>query len=399
MNYFLFITKSALEDFSKNKTRTFLTSLGILIGVSSVILLLALGLGLKKYISNQFDSLGANLLMVMPGSKETVMRSGGIGGISFDVKDVTKISRLANVKTVAPMYAKPATKIKSNNKTEYMDLVGSSEKIVEVFNLEIEDGRLLGKKDIEKKAKVGMISAPYAKKLFGSNIDALGKYLTVENQKFKIIGVIKSKGGGGMGGSDLDAHFYVPYTATYSFNPTKKFYSIYLKSENKESIESVKKSIKSLLLKRYEEDQFSVVDQGEIMGTITSIFNILNTVLVAIAAISLIVGGVGIMNIMYVTVIERIREVGIRRSLGATEKDILTQFLSEAVLLSSIGGIAGLILSEIVVLIVQSFFPAYIDLNSVLLALGVSSAVGIIFGVFPAKKAASLSPIDAIRYE
>ena len=150
MNYFLFITKSALEDFSKNKTRTFLTSLGILIGVSSVILLLALGLGLKKYISNQFDSLGANLLMVMPGSKETVMRSGGIGGISFDVKDVTKISRLANVKTVAPMYAKPATKIKSNNKTEYMDLIGSSEKIVEVFNLEIEDGRLLGKKDIEK---------------------------------------------------------------------------------------------------------------------------------------------------------------------------------------------------------------------------------------------------------
>ena len=157
--------------------------------------------------------------------------------------------------------------------------------------------------------------------------------------------------------------------------------------------------IKSQLLKRYKEDDFSVIQQAELLVAISSIFSIINTVLVAIAAISLIVGGIGIMNIMYVTVTERIKEIGIRRSIGARKSDILMQFLIESVLLSVFGGALGLILAFIVVILIQRFFPAYIDAGSVALALGVSSAIGIIFGVFPAKKAADLSPIDAIRYE
>lgn len=399
MSYFLFIFKSALGDFAKNKMRTFLTSLGILIGVSSVILLLALGLGLKKYISNQFDSLGANLMFVMPGSKDTLMQGGGmIGGIKFDDRDVKKIQRIPGVKVVAPGFSKPGTKVKYRGKDEVIELVGSSENVIQIMNIEIEEGRPLEKKDVDKKAKVVMMSSVMAKKLFSSTSDALNKSITVETQTFKIIGIMKSKGGGG-GGNDLDSSIYAPITALSAFNPDKKYFAIYLKSENKDQVADIKLDVERELLKRYEEDQFSVMDQGEIMGSVSSIFNIINTVLLAIAAISLIVGGVGIMNIMYVTVIERIREVGIRRALGATQKDILYQFLAEAVILSLIGGLAGLLLSYLVVFGVQFFFPAYIDTNAVILALGVSSAIGIIFGVFPARKAAALSPIEAIRYE
>ena len=153
------------------------------------------------------------------------------------------------------------------------------------------------------------------------------------------------------------------------------------------------------MLKRYKEDEITVADSAEFISTISSIFAILNSVLVAIGAVSLIVGGIGIMNIMYVSVTERIREIGIRRALGATEKDILYQFLAESVLLSLLGGVMGLMLSFGVVAIVQKFFPAYVDLTSSVIALGTSSFIGVFFGVFPARKAAALSPIDAIRYE
>lgn len=153
------------------------------------------------------------------------------------------------------------------------------------------------------------------------------------------------------------------------------------------------------MLKRYKGDDFSIAEQSEILDAVSSIFAVLNSVLVSIAAISLIVGGIGIMNIMYVSVIERVREIGIRRALGATRRDILAQFVTEAVLLSLFGGLLGLTLSFLIVLLVQKFFPAYINWQSVAIALGVSSAIGVIFGVFPARKASNLSPIDAIRYE
>ena len=160
-----------------------------------------------------------------------------------------------------------------------------------------------------------------------------------------------------------------------------------------------KLAVTQALLKRYKADDFSVLEQTEILGAISSIFTILNTVLIAIAAISLVVGGIGIMNIMYVTVTERIKEIEVRRALGARRNDILFQFLIESVILSLFGGLLGLLLAGLIVFFIQRFFPAYINLESVLLALGVSSGIGIVFGVFPAKKAAELSPIEAIRYE
>ena len=198
----------------------------------------------------------------------------------------------------------------------------------------------------------------------------------------------------------MDAHAYIPFKSSFSFNPDKKYFAIYLKVFAEEDIPRTKDEIAKVLSKRYDnEDDFTVFEQTEILNVIGSIFGIINAFLVGIAAISLLVGGIGIMNIMYVTVTERIKEIGIRRAIGARKFDILAHFLVESILLSLFGGSLGIIAGFIITVLVQQFFPAYIDLNSVILALGVSSAIGIIFGVFPAKKAADLSPIDAVRYE
>ncbi len=399
-NYLIFIIKSSLADLARNKGRTFLTSLGILIGVMSVVLLMAAGLGLRKYISDQFESLGANLIFAMPGSKKSVMRGGGImGGIRFDDKDVSRIKRLSKVTAVAPVFANPGMEIEANAKTEIVEMVASTEQVVPVFNLEVEAGRLIEKKDNDKRAKIVNISATTAKTLYGSAEDALNKNLKIGKQNFKVTGVLKTKGGGGLAGAGMDSHIYIPFKSSFSFNPDKKYYAIYLKSETKEDVIEVKGEVEKVLLKRYDKDDFSVMEQSEIMDTVAAIFGVINIVLISIAAISLIVGGIGIMNIMYVSVTERIKEIGIRRAIGAYKKDILWQFLTMSTILSLFGGLVGLLIAYVIVLLIQPLFPAYIDITTISLALGVSSAIGIVFGVFPAKKAADLSPIDAIRYE
>jgi len=401
MKYLSFICRAALEDFSRNKMRTFLTSLGILIGVMSVILLIALGLGLKKYINNQFESLGSNLVYVMPGSKKTMMRGGGmIGGIKFDDKDLYKLQKLDFVSHVAPIIAKIGGIVTVGGNSEIVDVIGSTEEIVPAFNLEILYGRLLDKRDISKASKVVMTSEPLIKKLFKRvpPQEVLGEYLSVDDQNYKVVGIVKSKGGGGLG-SDLDSHLYIPVKSASNLTGEKKYYAIYIKLASDADLEDAKKEMTALLSKRYDEDEFSVLDQADIMGTVSSIFGIINIILVAIAAISLLVGGIGVMNIMYVSVTERIKEIGIRRAVGAKRDDILWHFLTESVMLSLFGGFLGLGFAYLIVLVIQIFLPAYIDIVSIILAVGVSTVIGVVFGVLPAKKAAELSPIDAIRYE
>ncbi len=402
MNYLIFIFKEALEDFRRNKIRTILTSLGILIGVASVVLLMAFGLGLKEYIKNQFQSLGTNLIIALPGkilgTGGSFQRGGGLGGINFEEKDIMAVKKIDKAEFIVPAFMKTVT-VSGNGKTEIGTLYGTTPDIFPMRNLEIESGHYFDKVDLEKKSKNVVLGPKIAQKIFESKESALGKIIKIENQGFQVIGVLKPKGGGGFGGPDFDSFIYLPYKSAFSLNPDKKFYAINAKAENEEAIPEVKKQMKEILLKTYKEDEFSVVEQTEILNAVSSIFAILNSVLVSIAAISLLVGGIGIMNIMYVSVIERIREIGIRRALGATSLDILFQFLSESVLLSLIGGLSGLFLSFIIVTIIRYFFPAYIDLSSTLIALGVSSAIGIFFGVFPARRASKLSPIEAIRYE
>ncbi len=393
--------KTAIFDFSRNKGRTFLTSLGILIGVLSVLLLVSFGLGLQKYINQTFQSLAPNLLRVIPGK----IVSGGnfragpgsIGGIRFDEKDIARLDKIKSLEYVLPWVSKTVT-VSGGGNSQVYDFVASAEKMFDAINLEAEFGQLFTKADVNKRAKVAVIGPKIATKLFGSPKNALGNKIKIEDQNFKIIGIAKSKGGGSFG-ADFDSYLYLPYKTAFVFDPDKKFPAIVTKVKDGESTSLAKGEIEKELLKRYNEDDFSVVEQTELLSAITSIFSMVNTVLVAIAAISLLVGGIGIMNIMYVTVTERIKEIGIRRALGARKSDILYQFLIESIILSLAGGLGGLILAFIIVFFIQSVFPAYINVQTIALALGVSTAIGVVFGVFPAKKAADLTPVEAIRYE
>lgn len=401
MSYLLFIFKSAFFDFSRNKGRSMLTSLGILIGVLSVVLLMAFGLGLKRYIQNQFEDLGTNLLRVLPGKviQNGSFRGGQSGfGVRFDERDVLNLRRIKDADYVLPVYTKSITSSAAGN-NYFSDLYASTSDIFLALNLSAEHGELFEKTAVDKRSKVVVIGPKIADELFGASKAALGQKIKIEGQSFKVIGVLKAKGGGGFGGPDLDSFVYMPYKTAYIFNTEKKFPVLIVRAKSDLVLKSVKTEVTDVLLRRYKEDDFSVVEQTEILNAIGSIFGIMNLVLVAIAAISLVVGGIGIMNIMYVTVTERIKEIGIRRAIGARKGDILYQFLVQSVLLSLFGGALGLALAFIIVFFIQSLFPAYIDLQTVVLALGVSSIIGVAFGVFPAKKAADLSPIDAIRYE
>jgi putative ABC transport system permease protein len=400
MDYFIFIIKSSIDDFTHNKLRTFLTSLGLLIGVASVVLLVAMGLGLKRYIEQQFESLGANLLIIMPGNMESggLAASAPIGGANFDNSDVNNLGRIPSVKYSVPFFVK-FTKAQGDKDSSVYEIAATTADISEVINFNFSVGNAFKKSDAERGNKVVVIGQTVAEKLFGSAENSLGKTVKIENQGFRVVGVFKTKGGGGIGGSGLDNRILMPYKAAASFNPDKKIYAIYLKVDTADNLASAKNEVKKVLLKRYKSSDFSVMEQTEILSTINSIFSVLNAILVAIAGISLVVGGIGVMNIMYVSVAERTHEIGIRRAIGATKHDMLFQFLAEAVILSILGGTLGLLFSSLIVLLMQRFFPAYIDPLSVTIAIGVSSTIGLIFGVLPARKAAELSPIEAIRYE
>lgn len=402
MSFLIPIFKSALVDFGKNKGRTFLTSMGIMIGVLSVVLLMAVGTGLKLFIKNQFDSLGTNLVYVIPGgvfnSRGGFSNNSGAVGPIFTENDIARLKRLSIVEYVMPVYTK-ATTVTVEGKIEDGTIFATSEEVFPARNLKPDFGEVFSQSDNSGRNKVVVIGPKIATNLFGDKKLAVGKKIRIESQSYRVVGVLESKGGGGFGGPDLDSFIYMPYKTAYTFNSDKKFVQILAKARSETEVPRLKTEITKELTYRLKEEDFSVVESTEILNAIGSIFGTLNVVLVAIAAISLVVGGIGILNIMYVTVTERIKEIGIRRALGARSSDILWQFLVEAVVLSVFGGFLGLGLAGLIVLAVQSVFPASISWQSVVLALGTSSGIGIVFGVFPAKKAADLSPIEAIRYE
>ncbi len=405
MKYISFQLKTALKNFGRNKVRTVLTSLGILIGVLSVVILIALGVGLKNYIEGQFQSLGSNLLFILPGqvlgsNGQFQGGSGGrVSGTTFDERTVADLKRGLTIDYIVPIYTKSIT-IDANGNSKGGSIFASTEDVFAIYNLEPQAGILFTSADVGKRAKSVVIGSNLANSLFGDAGSAVGKKIVLDSQRFSVIGVTKEKGGGGFGGPSFDDGVYMPYTTSFSgLNPDRKFAAIYLGVGNNGDIDAVKDTAEKIMLKKYKKDDFSIVKQTEILNAITSIFSIINSVLIAIGSISLVVGGIGIMNIMYANVTERTKEVGIRRAIGATKNDILFQFLTESVLLSLIGGVGGLLFAILIVAGVSQFFPLAINVTSVVAALGISTAIGVFFGVFPARRAANLAPIEAIRYE
>lgn len=386
------IFRNTFLDFKRNAARTFLTSLGITVGVFAVVMLIAIGLGLKNFISSQFENLGANIIAIIPGEGP----SGGFSALAsttrFHEDDVRVLERIGLVDYVAPGYV---SNLKFESKTEEKigTIIGTSENYAPLFGLELLGGQIFDASDVSSAAKVGFMGETLAKDLYGTPEDAVGEFVRFRNLRMKIKGVVKDTGI-----PERDNAFFIPYTSTFSsLNPKKEFFALYTGIEDSDNIELAKQEIEEKFLEKYDDDEFGVFEPSDILESLDQIFLILNGVLVAIGSISLLVGGIGIMNIMYANVTERTKEIGIRRAIGATKRDILVQFLSESTLLSMFGGVMGIIIATILVIVIRNFFPAEIEPYSVLLAVGISSFIGIFFGVFPARRAANLTPIEAIR--
>jgi putative ABC transport system permease protein len=391
----------ALTAIIRNKIRSFLTVLGIVIGVSSVILLVGIGTGIKIYITGQLESLGTNLLFVMPGKFALELGGTDPGGALLSSK-----LRLSHVKdlqrkggdliTAVSAAAQGSSTLEYRGKTKFTQINGVDESFPDLFNNKVEKGSFFDKAAVSSSSRVIVLGSTVAEELFGEH-NPLGKKVSVDETIYRVIGVLESKGA--ISGIDYDDNVYVPVTTHMRQFDLERIHAIYAKAKDEDSVTAAISKIEAILKEDLDEDDFTVLNQKDLLSTLSQIFAFLTLALGGIAAISLLVGGIGIMNIMFVSVTERTREVGLRKALGATFRNILVQFLFEAVVLSLVGGLLGLALGAAGSLLLSRWLQTQITLWSVILAFGFSSAVGIIFGVAPALKAARLDPIQALRYE
>lgn len=395
----------AIKSILLNKSRSFLTMLGVIIGVSSVVLLTSIGTGLQAYITDQFASLGTNILYVVPGNP--FGENGGFGGEQTMIESIRPVLKKRFFSQVirnnrdlikdGVITAVNVAEAKYGKTTKKATLYGVTSSYQSVYNSPADKGRWFTTLEEEKHERMILLGPKIAEDLFGQ-VDPINKNILLNGQTYKVVGVLEEKGGG-FGGPSFDSYIYVPLETLFKYFDTELIDSFIFEVRDKEQINEAIKAIEKTIGKELKEDDFSVFDQTQLLTTINSILGMLTVGLGGIAAISLVVGGIGIMNIMLVSVTERTREIGLRKALGATPNSILAQFLTEAAMLSIIGGLIGLTIAYLGSLALQPYFPAKVTLEAVLLAFGVSTAVGLIFGVAPAKRAAKLSPIEALRYE
>lgn len=401
--------KIALRSLRVNKMRSILTSLGIIIGVSAVIIMLSVGDGAKQKISKDIESIGSNLLMVMSGSTTAGgVRMGGGTQPTLNLKDAEAIAKnCPSVLEVAPVVAE-IKQIVFSNQNWSTSVYGVTPSYLIVNNWEILSGRSISPEDNKNATKVVVLGATVTVNLFG-DLDPIGKTIRIAGSPFKVIGILKSKGQSGMG-QDRDDTVWIPLSTAQkklfgtNFPGMVKYINVQAKSTDE--LSSAEDEIKDLLRERHnigknQDDDFTVRNFTQMMETIKQTMTTMTILLGSIASVSLLVGGIGIMNIMLVSVTERTKEIGIRMAIGAKAVDIRTQFLIEALLLSLAGGLVGVIIG---VLIAKSFelfagMNISISLFSILLSFGFSGVVGVAFGFYPAYKASLLNPIDALRYE
>ena len=385
--------------------RSILTMLGIIIGVAAVIALVSIGNGVKQDIQNSISSLGSNLLMVMPGAPRTPGVRPSQGSMkSLKVSDYQAISKLDGVKAASPYTANSYVTIyQSKNWTTTVS--GVSSNFQDVNNWTMAEGRFISSKNVENRERVAVVGQTVVKNLFAGE-DPVGKEIRVKNIPFRVIGVLNSKGNGTMG-NDQDDVIFIPYTtAMERVEGVDYLRMVYVVASDDNGIDRLQSDIENLLRVRHSIkdtnlDDFNIQNMKSIMETMEQTTGTLTLFLGAVAAISLVVGGIGIMNIMLVSVTERTREIGIRKALGATYFVIVTQFLIEAVVISLMGGLIGIALgigaSKLIGL--ASGMSTVISVPTIVLSFAFSMAIGLVFGIYPARKAAKLNPIDALHYE
>ncbi len=403
MDFFELI-KVSLEALKANKTRSGLTMLGIVIGVASVILLISIGSGLKTYITEQLEGLGANSLFVIPGEFDIDVGGGGGGGMpgagaaaskfTFDhIKDLEREGK--TIKNVMA-YTENNGTMKYRGKTKITQVSGVSPEYPEVRDQKVAQGSFFSTSHYNSAKRVAVLGRTVAEDLYGLE-DPVGKNISISDQSYIVLGILEEKGA--MAGIDLDNQVFIPATTAMRQFDMENIQSLWVQSIDSNSIPETEEEIERILLKTLDDDEFSVLDTSSILGVVSSILSVLTAALGGIAAISLVVGGIGIMNIMLVSVTERTREIGLRKAVGATPRAILTQFIIESVILSFLGGSIGVLLGALGSLAIGRVFTTTITPWSIGLAFGVSALIGIVFGVAPAAKGAKLNPIDALRYE
>lgn len=377
------------------KVRAFLTMLGIIIGTTSVILLVSLGTGLQSYITKQIEGIGSNLVIIFPGSTGGGRGPGGatVNRITMNEAEYVR-TRLKEAQAVSAVVTKTSRLKYGSKEVKNTTVYGVDQYYSQVVNTPVVQGRAFRTQDITSGSRLALIGPSAAKKLSASII---GKQIDVGNRKYTVIGITKEKGS--VFGQDQDNSIYIPINQMLTQFGIKNINGIYIKSPTPEKVNRIQTKARQLLEKRLSADDFTVSTQKETLSTIQGILGVLSLALGGIAGISLLVGGIGIMNIMLVSVTERTKEIGLRKAVGAPPAAILWQFLIEAVVLSVLGGIIGIGLGYLGSLVLNAFVTTIVPIWAVGLAFGFSVAVGIIFGVAPAIRASRLDPIVALRYE
>ena len=387
--------KSALKSLSLNKVRSFLTMLGVIIGVFSVISLVSLVGGVQNYVEGRFEELGSNLIFVMSGNANGSNRgfASSFANSNLKEKHADMILSFANeyIDMVSPETPTYRT-IKYKTKSYYSGIIGLSYEANKMFNINPDEGRFFSKTEQNNSSRVVVLGYELNRKLFGEE-KPLSKRIKIDGKSYEVIGVLPKKN------PNYDESLVAPYKTVLDNFEGSSITSITARAIKGVDINDATKQVELALLRDLNNDEFTVMTQEDVLNSIEGILNILTIALVSISSISLLVGGIGIMNIMLVSVTERTKEIGLRKALGATSKDIKLQFMTEAILISTAGGVIGLLLGWLSTVVISSLIKAAVPFWAIPLALGFSMFVGVLFGTYPAVKASKKDPIEALRYE
>lgn len=398
------LIKSAFQALRSNILRTSLTMLGIIIGITAIILIVSLGQGAVAFVTNELSSFGTDYFQINPGTSQVSTFAGSETLTMEDLEAIQKDTSLTNIRSIAPI-ALASVPVAANDEKKDLVIYGVTPEVQEVLHTDVVVGEFITTDQAEASERVAVLGADAAETFFGEEADPVGETVRINNRTYRVTGVVESSSI--LAGGFINNAVFVPIDVVMDeILGERKLMEIDISVHNPDEINQTISDVEALLRDRHDLDEdddndFQIQSSQDLISTVSTITSLLTTMVAGISGISLVVGGVGVMNIMLVSVTERTREIGLLKAIGAKEKDILTQFLIEAVVMTLFGGIIGILLgiSGAFLIALVAGIPFVISVPAVILAVGVSTLVGVVFGLYPARRAARLSPIDALRYE